>query len=231
MKATIDAPAAQEFIADVVIPVGDADLHGEADVPSNAPGLVLFADGGGSAQHRPISQAVARVIRDAGIGTLLFDLLTAEEERQYCITRRLPLDINLLAQRLISAAHWVEAQPKPQPLDLGFFGSNAGGAAALIAAAELGDSCGAVVSRGDRPDLAMATLSQVGAPTLLIVGKNNDLALQLNEEAFARLHCKKKMEIIPGATHFFEERGALEQVARLASNWFSCHLRKKVEAT
>ena len=213
-----------EFSEEVVIPAGAVSLHGEVTIPANAPGVVLFAHGSGSSRHSPRNQAVARVIRNAGIGTLLFDLLTAEEEVEDNVTGRLRFDIKLLAQRLIAAAQWVDTRPKPRPLALGLFGASTGGAAALIAAAELGNKIGAVVSRGGRPDLAMLALSRVTAPTLLIVGQYDDVVLDLNEEAFARLRCVKSLKIIPGATHLFEEKGALNQVAAFAASWFSSHL-------
>jgi pimeloyl-ACP methyl ester carboxylesterase len=172
---------------------------------------------------------VARVIRAAGLGTLLFDLLTPEEESVDMRTRHLRFDIGLLADRLADAARWLESEQmslsKPLNVRLGFFGASTGGGAALVAAARLGERVGAVVSRGGRPDLAGAALSQVKAPTLLIVGGRDEPVIELNEAALAQLRCEKEMKIIPGATHLFEEPGALAEVARLAAEWLRTHLQ------
>lgn len=213
----------------VQIPSGGARLEGELSIPHQASGLVLFAHGSGSSRHSPRNQYVARVIREAGIGTLLFDLLTAEEESVDIYTRHLRFDISLLADRLADAVRWLESEQafpgRRMNLRPGFFGASTGGGAALVAAARLGKKIGAVVSRGGRPDLAGAALPQVTAPTLLIVGGRDEPVIELNEVAFAQLQCEKELKIIPGATHLFEEPGALEAVARLAVDWFRAHLQ------
>ncbi len=180
--------------------------------------MVLFAHGSGSSRHSPRNQYVAQVIRAAGIGTLLFDLLTRDEEAVDLHTGRLRFDIGLLARRLVDATDWIARTAKG--LRVGYFGASTGGGAALVAAAELGSQIGAVVSRGGRPDLAGEALSRVRSPTLLIVGGRDLPVIQMNEEAYARLRCVKELKIVPGATHLFEEPGALEEVARLATEWF-----------
>lgn len=230
MKRAIKAEEALALTRDVRIPSGRADLEGELKIPAGAPGVVLFAHGSGSSRHSPRNQFVARVIRDSGNGTLLFDLLTREEEIEDNVTGRLRFDIGLLAQRLVDATRWLTAQPSASQLVIGYFGSSTGGGAALVAAAELGKSIGAVVSRGGRPDLAANALPRVQSPTLLIVGEYDDDVIQLNEEALVRLRCEKQMKIVPRATHLFEEEGALEEVARLAADWFRQHLRACTEA-
>src|SRR6266571_555038 len=168
---------------DVRVAVGDIQLEGELKVPAGAKGIALFAHGSGSSRHSPRNQFVARVIRDAGVGTLLFDLLTREEEAVDVMTRHLRFDIDLLARRLTDAARWIAAEPDTRRLWVGLFGSSTGGAAALVAAAELGKPIGAVVSRGGRPDLAGPALARVVSPTLLIVGGRDDVVLKLNEQA------------------------------------------------
>jgi|SRR5437899_3359451 len=210
--------------SEVEIPVGKKRLGGELVLPGDAGGIVLFAHGSGSSRHSPRNQFVARMLHDAGLGTLLFDLLTAEEEQEEYYTRHLRFDIDLLANRLITATEWLEEQDLPQAARLGYFGSSTGAAAALIAAAQAPERIGAVVSRGGRPDLAAAHLGKVKAPTLLIVGANDFGVIELNEQAFAELRCEKEMQLIAGATHLFEEPGALEKAARLAADWFSKHL-------
>ena len=210
---------------DVQIWSGEATLDGELKVPANATGIVLFAHGSGSSRHSPRNQFVARVIREAGVGTLLFDLLTREEEKVDLLTRELRFDIGLLARRLAEATDWLAGQDDARHLRVGYFGSSTGAAAALIAAAELGDQIGAVVSRGGRPDLTGARLSLVASPTLLIVGGRDYGVIELNQEAYAQLRCRKELKIVPGATHLFEESGALEEVAGLAADWFREHLR------
>jgi pimeloyl-ACP methyl ester carboxylesterase len=209
---------------DVRIPAGRTDLHGELCLPPKAPGVVLFAHGSGSSRHSPRNQFVARLIHDAGLGTLLFDLLTEQEEKADELTREYRFDIGLLTARLCDAARWTENQSAAHGLHLGLFGSSTGGAAALAAAAELGASVGAIVSRGGRPDLAGESLSEVTSPTLLIVGGLDDVVINLNQRAYAQLTCQKELKIIPGATHLFEEPGTLEQVARLTAAWFQRHL-------
>jgi len=209
---------------EVRITSGGATLEGELAVPAGATGVVLFAHGSGSSRHSHRNQYVAQVIRQAGIGTLLFDLLTRNEEAADLHTGHLRFDIGLLARRLVDATRWIAAGPETGRLRVGYFGASTGGGAALVAAAELGPQVGAVVSRGGRPDLAGPALPRVQAPTLLIVGGHDDVVIQLNEEAYAQLRCPKELQIVPGATHLFEEPGALEQVARLATDWFDRHL-------
>jgi pimeloyl-ACP methyl ester carboxylesterase len=185
---------------------------------------VLFAHGSGSSRHSPRNQQVARVLRQSRLGTLLFDLLTAEEEQAEAYTRHLRFDIPFLARRLIGATRWVMKQAAARDVKLGYFGSSTGAAAALVAAAELGETISAVVSRGGRPDLAGAALPRVTAPTLLIVGGNDTPVIPLNERAYERLLCEKALRIVPGASHLFEETGALETVAAMATGWFTDYL-------
>jgi pimeloyl-ACP methyl ester carboxylesterase len=189
--------------------------------------VVLFAHGSGSSRHSPRNQFVARVIREAGIGILLFDLLTREEESIDAHTGHLRFDIGLLARRLILATNWLAIDKQTKELTIGYFGASTGGGAALVAAAELGGHVGAVVSRGGRPDLAGKALPFVTAPTLLIVGGRDYPVIEMNREALAQLRCEKRLEIVPDATHLFEEPGTLEQVAHLAADWFVTHLAKK----
>jgi putative phosphoribosyl transferase len=210
---------------EVRIPVDSITLPGELSVPGRAEGLVLFAHGSGSGRHSTRNQYVAQAIREAGVGALLFDLLTHEEEKIDLQTRHLRFDIDLLARRLVGATKWVKKQKETAPLRIGYFGASTGGGAALVAAAEMGDQIGAVVSRGGRPDMAGEALSRVVSPTLLIVGGLDDVVIRLNEEAHGRLQCVKELKIVPGATHLFEEPGKLEEVARLAADWFRKHLR------
>ena len=210
--------------ASVKIPVGYVELEGDLDLPPDAPGVVIFAHGSGSSRHSRRNQYVAEVIRATGVGTLLFDLLTQVEEQEDDITRGLRFDIDLLARRLIGATRWLESHPETRGLKMGYFGSSTGGAAALMAAAELGDRIAVVVSRGGRPDLAGNALHRVRSPTLLIVGGLDEAVIALNEEAFEKLGCEKSFRIVPGATHLFEEPGKLEQVAQLSAHWFSSHL-------
>jgi putative phosphoribosyl transferase len=206
----------------VHIPAGTATIEGMLDIPERATGLVLFAHGSGSSRHSPRNNYVAGVLRQAGIGTLLMDLLTMEEDRDYAQR----FDIGLLTQRLLAAANWVGAQEFTRDLSLGFFGASTGAAAALEAAALLGADAKAVVSRGGRPDLASRqSLMSVTAPTLLLVGGEDGIVIDLNRQAYAQLRCEKKLHIIPGATHLFEEPGTLEQVASLAAGWFRNQLQ------
>jgi len=203
------------------IPAGGATVEGMLEIPERAVGLVLFAHGSGSSRHSPRNNYVAGVLRQAGVGTLLMDLLTPEEDRDY--ERR--FDIALLTQRLLDAARWVVSQAATRELPLGFFGASTGAAAALEAAAVLGADARAVVSRGGRPDLASEqALSTVSAPTLLLVGGYDGEVIDLNQLAYDQLRCEKKLVIVPGATHLFEEPGTLEEVARQAAAWFSRHL-------
>ena len=214
-------------MTEVQIPAERAVLSGNLTIPDKAVALVLFAHGSGSSRHSPRNQFVARTLNRAGLGTLLFDLLTHEEEALDIYTREHRFNISLLAERLVHATKWAGQQEETRDLRIGYFGSSTGGAAALVAVAELPQDVGAVVSRGGRPDLAGDALPKVQAPTLLIVGGNDDIVVELNEMARDRMCCEVKLEIIPGATHLFEEAGALERVARLASDWFSVYLTHK----
>ncbi|WP_462202721.1 phosphoribosyltransferase family protein [Frankia sp. CcWB3] len=206
---------------EVDIPVGRVRLAGRLTVPDQSRGVVVFAHGSGSSRHSPRNQFVARDLNAAGLATLLFDLLTPDEERD----RANVFDIGLLARRLIDVTGWLRGQPATAALPIGYFGASTGAAAALRAAAEGGFPVAAVVSRGGRPDLAAAQLTAVRAPTLLIVGARDDLVLELNRQAQARLlGCENRLAIVPGATHLFAEPGALEQAAALARDWFVDHL-------
>jgi dienelactone hydrolase len=211
-------------MTEVHIPAGCASLAGNLNIPVNATALVLFAHGSGSSRHSPRNQFVARTLNDTGLATLLFDLLTSEEELVDMRTAELRFDIDLLAERLVHATTWAKGQQQTRDLRIGYFGSSTGGGAALVAAAQLPNDVGAVVSRGGRPDLAGAALPKVQVPTLLIVGGQDEIVIDLNEQARNQMRCKVKVEIIPGATHLFEEPGALEQVAELASDWFIKHI-------
>src|SRR5712671_6297829 len=206
------------------IPAGRAVLLGNLTIPENGVALVLFAHGSGSSRHSPRNQFVARTLNDAGLGTLLFDLLTPDEETIDARTAELRFNIGLLAERLVHATKWAKQQEQTRDLCTGYFGSSTGGGAALVAAAEIPEDVGVVVSRGGRPDLADEALPKVQAPTLLIVGGNDDVVIELNELARNRMRCEVKLEIVPGATHLFEEPGALEKVAQLASDWFVSHI-------
>ncbi len=213
----------------VRLPIGKGHLEGELHLPAHATGLVLFVHGSGSSRHSPRNQFVARVIREAGAGTFLFDLLTRPEEEVDAVTGALRFDIQFLAQRLLAATDWTLTYLAPFAPNLGYFGSSTGGAAALVAAAKLGNRIGAVVSRGGRPDLAGYALPRVQSPTLLIVGGADHHVLSLNQAAFAQMNCEKELQIVPQATHLFEEPGALERVAGLAANWFSAHFQTNEE--
>jgi len=215
---------AVQFENEVVMPVGDVTLEGELQIPPNASGVVLFAHGSGSSRLSPRNQFVARMLREAGLGTLLFDLLTREEEVIDSFTRHLRFDIVLLAERLVAATRWLEAVDAARGLRLGYFGSSTGGGAALMAAAQMGDKIGAVVSRGGRPDLASAWLPKVKSPTLLLVGELDTVVIGLNRVAMSRMTCPTQLRLIPDATHLFEEPGTLEAVAHEAAGWFNEHL-------
>jgi putative phosphoribosyl transferase len=209
---------------EVQIQAGRAVLSGNLTIPENATGLVLFAHGSGSSRHSPRNQFVARTLNDAGLATLLFDLLTPDEEATDTYTREHRFNIGLLAERLVHATKWAKQQEQTRDLQLGYFGSSTGAAAALVAAAEILQDVGAVVSRGGRPDLAGDALPKVTAPTLLIVGGSDDIVIELNEMARDQMCCEVKLEIVSGAMHLFEEPGTLEQVATLASDWFVNHI-------
>jgi putative phosphoribosyl transferase len=197
-------------------------LEGMLSLPKGARGLVLFAHGSGSSRHSPRNRYVAGVLQSHGIGTLLFDLLTRQEESVDQWTGQLRFDINLLARRLAGATQYVMRNPELKDLAVGYFGASTGAGAALVAAAELPSLVSAVVSRGGRPDLAEESLNEVRAPTLLIVGGNDQPVIELNRQALAKLACREKqLIIVPGATHLFEETGTLEEVARLAAEWFT----------
>jgi len=205
---------------EVLIPVGKVSLPGTATIPEGAAGIVAFAHGSGSSRHSPRNRYVAEVLHAHGIATLLFDLLTPQEDRAY-ETR---FDIDLLTERLLAALAWLEASAETKGLKIGCFGASTGAAAALRAAAQHA-SVAAVVSRGGRPDLAGApALAAVRAPTLLIVGGRDEGVIELNQQACALLQCEKQLEIVPGATHLFEEPGALERAAAHAAAWFARHL-------
>ena len=208
----------------VRIPVGERMLEGQLTVPARAKGLIVFAHGSGSGRHSPRNQYVAGELQQAGLATLLLDLLTQEEEANDALTGHLRFDIGLLASRLVAATEWTRLERETRALDLGYFGASTGAAAALIGAAERPEMVHAVVSRGGRPDLAERWLTRVKAPTLLIVGGEDGDVVTLNEEAFDLLACPKELEIVPRATHLFPEPGALERVAELATSWFTRHL-------
>ena len=217
-------------INEIFIPLKEVKLSGELNLPPDASSLVLFAHGSGSGRRSPRNQFVARALREEGkVGTLLFDLLSAEEEETSIQTRHLRFNIPLLAERLIQVTRWALDKVAIRDLTVGYFGSNTGAAAALVAAAELGEAVQAVVSRGGRPDLAGDALGRVKAPTLLIVGGDDKPVIPLNEEAYYLLHCERALRIVPGATHLFEENGSLERVSQLAVDWFAGHLRPFVQ--
>ena len=224
-----DGPAARTATPreSVSIPADGVVLTGELTVPVGAGGIVVFAHGSGSSRLSPRNRFVAEALQAAGSGTLLFDLLTAEEETEDERDAHLRFDIELLARRLVVATRWISGRASARKFDLGYFGASTGGAAALVAAAELGPAIDAVVSRGGRPDLAGDALPRVTAPTLLIVGGRDELVLELNEDAYSRLQCEKRLAVVPGATHLFEEPGKLAEVAALAADWFQQHLKQR----
>ena len=207
----------------VVITLPEASLYGDLTLPAQVEGLVIFAHGSGSSRHSPRNRFVAEQLNAAGLGTLLMDLLTQSEERVDEVTRQLRFDIGLLARRVAQVVRWAKHQAELAEAKIGLFGSSTGAAAALVAAADC-DDVAAVVSRGGRPDLAGDALRRVTCPTLLIVGGFDDVVIELNEEAKARMVCPTELVIVPGATHLFEEAGTLEQVAELASAWFVRYL-------
>jgi putative phosphoribosyl transferase len=209
----------------VRVSADDVMLEGNLLLPSNAPGVVLFAHGSGSSRFSSRNRYVAEKLREEGLGTLLIDLLTPEEEEVDMRTAHLRFDIELLAVRLIGAIEWLEQEKRTQTMKVGLFGASTGGGAALVAAARRPERVAAVVSRGGRPDLAGAALPHVEAPTLLIVGGDDTPVIAMNRDAYRQMQCVRRLEIVPGATHLFEEPGALEQVARLAGAWFKEHLQ------
>jgi putative phosphoribosyl transferase len=208
----------------VSIPAGSVQLEGTLAVPKGAEGIVLFAHGSGSSRFSPRNRYVAEVLQDATLATLLIDLLTSEEEKIDRQTKQHRFDIALLAERLIAATDWLIQQPNTKHLGIGYFGASTGAGAALAAAAQRPGIVQAIVSRGGRPDLAGTVLNQVRAPTLLIAGGYDFLVIMTNRDAMAQILGEKRLEVVPKATHLFEEPGALEEVARLASRWFKQHL-------
>jgi len=207
-------------VDEVVLPAGDASLPGTLGLPVGARGIVVFAHGSGSSRFSPRNRFVAEVLQQAGLGTLLMDLLTPEEEEEDRRSAALRFDIGVLAGRLVAAVDWLAADERTSSLPVGTFGASTGAAAALIAAASRPTEVAAVVSRGGRPDLAGGALERVAAPTLLVVGAADPIVLDLNREAMQRMRGQVRLEVVPGATHLFEEPGALETVAGLASDWF-----------
>ena len=203
-------------------------LHGDLVVPERATGIILFAHGSGSGRHSPRNRYVASVFQQGGLATLLLDLLTAAEEQADLDTGHLRFDIGLLAERVLEATDWLVREPATRGLQIGYFGASTGAGAALVAAAERPSLVRAVVSRGGRPDLAGSALVRVQAPTLLIVGGDDYQVIKLNRQALAELRCEKEISIVPGATHLFEEQETLEQVAKLARNWFERYLKGRV---
>jgi dienelactone hydrolase len=208
----------------VRVAAGPVILDGNLSLPEGARGIVLFAHGSGSSRLSPRNRHVARLLNQAKLATLLVDLLTSEEEAVDLRTAQLRFDIGLLAERLVGVTDWLARAPETLHLGIEYFGASTGAGAALVAAAERPEAVGAVVSRGGRPDLAGVALPRVRAPTLLIVGGNDVQVIALNRAALAQLHCEKQLVIVPGATHLFEEPGALDQVALLARDWFERHL-------
>ena len=214
----------------VEIDLTDVVLHGDLTLPPEARGLVIFAHGSGSSRHSPRNRYVAGVINRAGLGTLLIDLLTEDEERVDEMTRELRFDIGLLGRRVARVVQWAGEHEELSELPVGLFGSSTGAAAALVAAAALPGNVRAVVSRGGRPDLAGRALPKVECATLLVVGGLDEAVIGMNEEARARMRCPVELVIVPGATHLFEEPDTLEEVARLATQWFARHLAVAVAA-
>lgn len=209
---------------DVVVSTGPVEVGGFLTVPPGARGIVVFAHGTGSSRFSPRNAAVARALQEAGLATLLMDLLTEEEERAEAATGHLRFDIPMLAERLVGATRWLRGLPETAEMAVAYFGASTGAGAALVAAAKVPEEVGAVVSRGGRPDLAGEALGRVRAPTLLIVGSLDEPVIEMNREAMGRLTCEARLEIVPGASHLFEEPGTLEEVARLARDWLVDHL-------
>ena len=206
------------------VPAGEVVLNGNLSIPANPKGMILFAHGSGSSRLSPRNRYVAEVLNEHSLATLLVDLLTAQEEEEDELTRRLRFDIGLLTRRLVAVTDWLASPPQARGRGIGLFGASTGAAAALMTAAERPTLIRAVVSRGGRPDLAGETASLVQAPTLLIVGGRDTEVLELNRDAIRRMKCPAEIKIVPGATHLFEERGALAQVAKLAADWFTVNL-------
>jgi dienelactone hydrolase len=221
MNHGVDAPRSERLVH---VLVGPVPLEGNLHVPAKAHGIVLFAHGSGSSRHSPRNRFVAGMLQEGGLATLLLDLLTPDEERIDARTAELRFDIGLLAERLAGAATWLKQQPGTRDLRIGCFGASTGGGAALLTAAQHPKLIAAVVSRGGRPDLAGPALPHVKAPTLLIVGGHDYPVIRMNEEALAQLRCEKRLGIVPGATHLFEEPDTLKQVAHMARDWFSRYL-------
>jgi dienelactone hydrolase len=221
MNKTLKARSQEHLVK---VPAGAVTLEGDLAVPEGSRGVVLFAHGSGSSRLSPRNRRVAELLRRGGLATLLIDLLTTGEEAIDERTAHLRFDISLLAGRLVAATDWLGAEPETRALRIGYFGASTGAGAALVAATERPEVIGAIVSRGGRPDLAGPALPRVKAPTLLIVGGNDVPVIRMNREALARLRAEARLEIVPGATHLFEEPGALDAVARLARAWFRRHL-------
>ena len=220
MKNNEPLPISKE----ILIRINGKSIFGNLKIPEKAEGLIIFAHGSGSSRFSTRNNYVAGILNKNNLGTLLFDLLTAEEEKIDNYTAEYRFNIKLLAKRLIDVTDWLIKEPSLKNLKLGYFGASTGAAAALAAAAKRPDIIYAVVSRGGRPDLAMESLHGVKAPTLLIVGGEDFEVIELNRTAYENISAKKKLEIIPGATHLFEEPGALEEVSRLSAEWFTRHL-------
>jgi len=210
--------------SEISIEAGKVTLEGVLGLPKKTSAVVLFAHGSGSSRHSPRNRYVAQVLQSQGIGTLLFDLLTRDEESIDDSTGELRFNIPFLAERLKDATRWLIHRPDMRTVRFGYFGASTGAAAALVAAADMPSEIQAIVSRGGRPDLAGPSLQVVRAPTLLIVGGDDEPVIDMNQDALAQLRCEKKLVIIPGATHLFEEPGTLEEVAKLAAQWFKLHL-------
>ncbi|PYT31933.1 MAG: hydrolase [Acidobacteria bacterium] len=218
------SPKTTERIVHVI--ADSVELEGNLTIPESATGIVLFVHGSGSSRHSPRNRHVAQVLREAGLATLLIDLLTAEEEREDIETARVRFDIGLLAGRVRGASDWLAASPLTGHMRLGYFGASTGAAAALVAAADRPHKVSAIVSRGGRPDLANAALHRVKTPTLLLVGERDSPVIEMNRDAYGHLSAEKRLVIVPGATHLFEEPGALEEVAQLARDWFARYLNE-----
>jgi dienelactone hydrolase len=218
-------PITGQMTHTVNVPVGGQSLTGDLTVPPNAAGLVLFAHGSGSSRHSARNHYVARTLEQRGLATLLIDLLTPEEEKVDQATAHLRFDIPMLAGRLVEIVDWLHERPETRALPIGLFGASTGGGAAIVAAAERPRTIVTVVSRGGRPDLAGPALERLTVPTLLIVGGSDTPVIRMNKDAMAHMHRHATIEIVPGATHLFEEPGTLERVAQLAGDWFEQHLR------